>query len=55
LFPETAGAWINIRNRFSGTGTRKGKGLNGFKGGIIGTQPAALAEDLKVPVQTKGE
>jgi hypothetical protein len=55
MFPETAGAWINIRNYFSGTGAWKGKWLNRFKGGVIGTQPAALAEDLKVPVQTKGE
>jgi hypothetical protein len=55
MFPETAGAWINVSNRFSGTGAWKGKCLNGFKGVVVGFQSAALAEDLKVPVQTKGE
>jgi hypothetical protein len=55
MFPETAGTWINVRNRFSGTGAGKGKCLNGFKGSVVGFQPGALAEELKVPVQSKGE
>jgi hypothetical protein len=50
MFPEAAGAWINIRNRFPGTSAWKSKCLNRLNGGVVRFQSVALIKDLEIPL-----